>query len=100
LSTEPTGEPDSFGRSIEDPVLDRPNSSFGLQSMVVEDEIMDYDSKEGSAPVKTTGGAMLQHWIFLNFAAVVFHGVLRTREIWRRRTLTAPIIMNPSNRKG
>jgi hypothetical protein len=59
-----------------------------------------HDQKEGSAPVKTTGGAMLQHWIFLDFAAVVFHGVLRTREICRRRTLTAPIIMNPSNRKG
>jgi hypothetical protein len=35
---------------------------------------------------------------FLNFAAVVFHGVLRTREICRRRTLTAPVIVNPSNR--
>jgi hypothetical protein len=56
--------------------------------------------KEGSAPVKTTGGAMLQHWIFLDFAAVVFHGVLRTREICKKAHLDGAYYYEPFKPQG
>jgi hypothetical protein len=59
---------------------------------------------------------MLQPWIVLISATAAFTLILaldlvdlpqisagpflQMRVIWRRRSLTAPIIVNPSNRKG
>jgi cbb3-type cytochrome oxidase subunit 3 len=60
---------------ITDRIPDQ-ESTKRLQSEVVDSGAMGYGSNRGCAPAKSTGGVMLQQWIFLICAVAAFIFIL------------------------